>query len=87
MLCHGFTIKRVGLSLITHVFVIALKVNKIEKKVVHDYGCICSLDDQLKWSNELEHYVWVETASKETIEKKIEDFESVDLEDWEMVMV
>ena len=27
----------------------AMICNKIEKKVVKDYGCICSLDNQLAW--------------------------------------
>ena len=66
---------------------LALRVNVLEKKVVPDYGCLPSLDSSLSWNADLEHWCFVENATPQVLNEKVEEFNSNELSDWELVMV
>ena len=56
-------------------YALALLSNKLENKVVNDYGDVPPIEQFLEWNVEQEHYVFKDAFSLAQLEQYIIDFD------------
>ena len=71
-------------NLLRKYWALGLMCNKIEKQIVADYGVVCNLGPLLEWTELEERYRFLGGLSKEQIETFVEQFESADINDWDV---